>query len=99
MSKTIAEVYDEVVASAELQEEYLAAEQKGEDAIVAFAAAHGCEATAKEIEEFVKAKLSEDEEVSLDDLDQVAGGDTINHGKKEQHNERINIGTINIGTK
>ena len=90
------EVKGDVIA--DLTED-LAAEQKGEEAVLAFAAAHGCEATAEEIEEFVKAKLAEDEEVSLDDLDQVAGGDTINHGKKEEHHERINIGTINIGTK
>ena len=74
MSKTIAEVYDEVVASAELQEEYLAAEQEGEEAIVAFAAAHGCETTAEEIVAFLQEKLSEDGEISLDELDQVAGG-------------------------
>ena len=74
MNKTIADVYEEVIASAELREEYLAAEQQGEDAIVAFAAAHGCEATAEEILEFLKAKLAEEGELSLDDLDQVAGG-------------------------
>ena len=95
MSKTIAEVYDEVVASAELQEEYLAAEQKGEDAIVAFAAAHGCEATADEIKAFVQSKLEEEGEIGLDDLDQVAGGDGA-HGKNDK-STNIKIGTINIG--
>jgi hypothetical protein len=74
MSKTIEEVYGEVIASAELQEEYLTAEQEGAEAVVAFAAAHGCEATAEEIEAFLQEKLDEDGEISLDDLDQVAGG-------------------------
>ena len=74
MSKTIAEIYDEVVASEELTQEYLAAEQQGEEAILAFAAAHGCEATAEEVQEFVEAKLAEEGEIGLDDLEQVAGG-------------------------
>ena len=72
MSKTIAEVYEEVMKSAELQKEFLAAEQNG--SIAAFAAAHGCEASAEEVQAFLKTKLSEDKELSLDELDQVAGG-------------------------
>ena len=72
MSKTIAEVYEEVIKSAELQKEFLAAEQNG--TIAAFAAAHGCEASAEEVQAFLKAKLNEDEELSLDELEQAAGG-------------------------
>lgn len=72
MSKTIAEVFEEVIKSAELQKEFLAAEQNG--TIAAFAAAHGCEASAEEVQAFLKTKLSEDKELSLDELDQVAGG-------------------------
>lgn len=72
MSKTIAEVYEEVIKSAELQKEFLAAEQNG--TIAAFAAAHGCEASAEEVQVFLKGKLNEDKELSLDELDQVAGG-------------------------
>ena len=74
MSKTIAEVYEEVIKSAELQKEFLAAEQNG--TIAAFAAAHGCEASAEEVQAFLKAKLNEDKELSPNDLDQVAGGKT-----------------------
>ena len=72
MSKTIAEVYEEVMKSAELQKEFLSAEQNG--SIAAFAAAHGCEASAEEVQAFLKTKLNEDKELSLDELDQVAGG-------------------------
>ena len=72
MSKTIAEVYEEVMKSAELQKEFLAAEQSG--AIAAFAKAQGCEASAEEVQAFLKGKLNEDKELSLDELDQVAGG-------------------------
>ncbi len=72
MNKTIAEVYEEVIKSAELQKEFLTAEQNGN--IAAFAAAHGCEASAEEVQAFLKGKLNEDKELSLDELDQVAGG-------------------------
>ena len=72
MSKTIAEVYEEVIKSAELQKEFLAAEQNG--TIAAFAAAHGCEASAEEVQAFLKGKLNEDKELSLDELEQAAGG-------------------------
>ena len=72
MSKTIADVYEEVTKSAELQKEFLEAEQNG--TIAAFAAAHGCEASAEEVQAFLKAKLNEDKELSLDELEQAAGG-------------------------
>ena len=74
MNKTIAEVYEEVIKSAELQKEFLAAEQNG--TIAAFAAAHGCEASAEEVQAFLKGKLNEDKELSLDELEQAAGGKT-----------------------
>ncbi|MBQ6317762.1 MAG: hypothetical protein IJI13_09570 [Oscillospiraceae bacterium] len=87
MSKTIAEVYEEVMKSADLQKEFLAAEKNG--SIAAFAAAHGCEASAEEVQAFLKAKLNEDKELSLDELDQVAGG--------KGGNQNINIDNdINI---
>ena len=72
MNKTIVEVYEEVMKSAELQKEYLSAEHSG--TIAAFAAAHGCEASAEEVQAFLKTKLNEDKELSLDELNQVAGG-------------------------
>ena len=72
MNKTIAEIYEEVIKNAELQKEFLTAEQNGN--IAAFAAAHGCEASAEEVQAFLKGKLNEDKELSLDELDQVAGG-------------------------
>ena len=90
MSKTIAEVYEEVMKSAELQKEFLAAEQNG--TIAAFAAAHGCEASAEEVQAFLKTKLSEDKELSLDELEQAAGGKGEEIGEAESHviNEVIN---------
>ena len=91
MSKTIAEVYEEVMKSAELQKEFLAAEQKG--GIAAFAAAHGCEASAEEVQAFLKAKLNEDKELSLDELDQVAGG--YKNGNNEPLDNTIEITITN----
>ena len=90
MSKTIAEVYEEVMKSAELQKEFLAAEQNG--TIAAFAAAHGCEASAEEVQAFLKGKLNEDKELSLDELEQAAGGKGEEIGEAESHviNEVIN---------
>ena len=90
MSKTVAEVYEEVMKSADLQKEFLAAEKNG--SIAAFAAAHGCEATAEEVQAFLKTKLNEDKELSLDELDQVAGGKGEEIGEAESPviNEVIN---------
>lgn len=90
MNKTIAEVYEEVIKSAELQKEFLAAEQNG--TIAAFAAAHGCEASAEEVQAFLKGKLNEDKELSLDELEQAAGGKGEEIGEAESHviNEVIN---------
>ena len=90
MNKAIAEVYEEVIKSAELQKEFLAAEQNG--TIAAFAAAHGCEASAEEVQAFLKGKLNEDKELSLDELEQAAGGKGEEIGEAESHviNEVIN---------
>ena len=91
MNKTIAEVYEEVIKSAELQKEFLAAEQNG--TIAAFAAAHGCEVSAEEVQAFLKTKLSEDKELSLDELEQAAGGkgEEIEPAESPVNNQVINI--------
>ena len=89
MRKTIAEVYEEVIKSAELQKKFLAAEQNG--TIAAFAAAHGCEASAEEVQAFLKGKLNEDKELSLDELDQVAGGKGGNQNNNIDNEINIQI--------
>ena len=89
MSKTIAEVYEEVMKSADLQKEFLAAEKNG--SIAAFAAAHGCEASAEEVQAFLKAKLNEDKELSLDELDQVAGGKGGNQNNNIDNDINIQV--------
>lgn len=89
MSKTIAEVYEEVMKSAELQKEFLSAEQNG--SIAAFAATHGCEASAEEVQAFLKGKLNEDKELSLDELDQVAGGKGGNQNNNIDNDINIQV--------
>lgn len=89
MSKTVAEVYEEVMKSAELQKEFLAAEKNG--SIAAFAAAHGCETTAEEVQAFLKTKLNEDKELSLDELDQVAGGKGGNQNNNIDNDINIQV--------
>ena len=89
MNKTIAEVYEEVIKSAELQKEFLTAEQNGN--IAAFAAAHDCEASAEEVQAFLKAKLNEDKELSLDELDQVAGGKGGNQNNNIDNDINIQV--------
>ena len=89
MRKTIAEVYEEVMKSAELQKEFLSAEQNG--SIAAFAAAHGCEASAEEVQAFLKGKLNEDKELSLDELDQVAGGQGGNQNNNIDNDINIQV--------
>ena len=89
MSKTIAEVYEEVMKSADLQKEFLAAEKNG--SIAAFAAAHGCEASAEEVQAFLKGKLNEDKELSLDELDQVAGGKGGNQNNNIDNDINIQV--------
>ena len=72
MSKTINEIYEEVMKSDLLKQGFLAAEKTG--TLKAFAEKLGCEADVEEIQTFLKGKLNEDKELSLDELDQVAGG-------------------------
>lgn len=78
--KTIRELYSEVMSDDSLQREYMAAEESGRE--VEFMKAHGCEATAQELEEFMKnaGGVSGDSaggrsgELSDDELDDVAAG-------------------------
>ena len=74
MSKTINEIYEEVMKSDLLKQGFLAAEKTG--TLKAFAEKLGCEADVEEIQTFLKGKLNEDKELSLDELEQAAGGKT-----------------------
>lgn len=75
--KTVQELSSEIIASDELKKAFVEAMKanKLED----FLKAHGCEATAEEVQEFVEAKAAEDTPIELSDneLKAVAGGSFV----------------------
>ena len=91
MSKTINEIYEEVMKSDLLKQGFLAAEKTG--TLKAFAEKLGCEADVEEIQTFLKGKLNEDKELSLDELEQAAGGkgEEIGPAESPVNNQVINI--------
>ena len=96
MSKTINEIYEEVMKSDLLKQGFLAAEKTG--TLKAFAEKLGCEADVEEIQTFLKGKLNEDKELSLDELDQVAGGkgDNQNNNIDTEINIQVDGNNNNI---
>ena len=70
--KTIQELYNEVVASEELKAQFIEAANIGKQE--EFLKAHGCEATLEEVKAFLDAKQNEDAPLSLDELENAAGG-------------------------
>ena len=72
--KGIQELYDEVMASNELKNEYLKAHKEGK--IGAFLIAHDCSASVDDLKAFLKDKKAEVKtgELSDDELDDVSGG-------------------------
>ena len=66
--KTLAELYNEICADESLKEQLKAAAE--ENKVEEFFKAHGCEATADEVKDFI----GNEKEVSLDELDMAAGG-------------------------
>ena len=70
--KTLNELYNEVTASDELKNEFLAL--KTPEDIVAFAKKYGCDATLDDIKAFFEEKQKAAGELSEAELEQVAGG-------------------------
>ncbi len=70
--KTLQELYNEVFASEELKKEFLEAGKNGK--AMEFIKAHGCEATADEIKAFLETQTKADKELSVDELENAAGG-------------------------
>ena len=89
MSKTINEIYEEVMKSDLLKQGFLVAEKTG--TLKAFAEKLGCEADVEEIQTFLKGKLNEDKELSLDELDQVAGGKGGNQNNNIDNDINIQV--------
>ena len=76
--KTIQELYSEVMGSQELKAQFIEAAKAGK--LEAFLKEQGCEATLEEVKAFLDAKQNEDAPLSLDELDNAAGG-KCNPGK------------------
>ncbi|MEE5993517.1 MAG: hypothetical protein V3G42_09785 [Oscillospiraceae bacterium] len=70
--KTLQELYNEVIQSDELKKEFLEAGKNGK--AEEFIKAHGCNATLDEIKAFLENLTKADEELSADELKNVAGG-------------------------
>ncbi|MBR4575803.1 MAG: hypothetical protein IKO25_01235 [Clostridia bacterium] len=70
--KTIQELYDEVSGNEELRARFIEAAGAGKQE--AFLKEHGCEATLEEVAAFLKAKAEEDAPLSMDELENTAGG-------------------------
>ena len=61
---------------------------------IAFLKEHGCEATAEEVAAFLKAKSEEDAPLSLDELENSAGGAC---NKKTRKEVGLSIGLLGVG--
>ena len=82
--KTIQELYDEVMASDELKAELVRVASDGkQEQLEAFLKAHGCGATLEEVAAFLKAKSEEDAPLSLNELDNAAGGECNKNTRNE----------------
>ena len=88
--KTIQELYSEIMANQELKAQFIEAAKAGKQE--AFLKEHGCEATLEEVKTFLEAKQQEDAPLSLDELDNAAGGGC----NKETHLEGL-ISFISVG--
>ena len=70
--KTIQELYNEIMANQELKAQFIEAARAGKQE--EFLKANGCEATLEEVKTFLEAKQNEDAPLSLNELDNAAGG-------------------------
>ena len=69
--KSLQELYDEIMASDELKKQFVALKP---EQVEEFVKSQGCDATMDDIKEFLKVKMHEEKELSLDELENVAGG-------------------------
>lgn len=70
---TLDELYTNVLAD-EAEKAAFAEAAKTPEGLAAFLEAHGCDATPEQVAEFLKARRSEEGEISDAELDSVAGG-------------------------
>ena len=70
--KTIQDLYNEVMGNEELKAQFIETANAGKQE--EFLKEHGCEASLEEAAAFLKAKAEEDAPLSLDELENSAGG-------------------------
>ena len=70
--KTIQELYNEIMVNKELKAQFIEAANAGKQE--AFLKEHGCEATLEEVKAFLEAKQKEDAPLSVNELENAAGG-------------------------
>ena len=80
MRKNIEELYKEVMENEALKAEFATAYREGN--VSEFLKKHDCDATAEEVSEYVNGV--KDEALSLDDLDNVAGGGGCGSGSCDE---------------
>ena len=81
--KSIQELYNEVMENQKLKEKFIEAAKAGKQE--AFLKEQGCDATLEEVAAFLKAKAEEDAPLSVDELENSAGGKC----NAETHDEGI----------
>ena len=79
--KTVQELYREIMTSEELKKQAIEAAKAGR--MEAFLKEHGCEATMEEVAAFLKENANEDKPLSLDELENAAGGECNHETGKE----------------
>ena len=90
--KTIQELYNEVMASEELKAQIIEATRTGKTE--EFLKEHGCDARMEEVAAFLKEKSEEDTPLSMDELENSAGGTCNSRTKKEIG---LSIGLLGVG--
>lgn len=91
--KTLQELYAEIIGNDELKKAYLEAAKGGK--IAEFMKANGCDATAEEIKAFLKEKANQ--ELSEEELDNVAGGGCDKPNYDQNLEIGLSIATAGIG--
>ena len=90
--KTLEEIYNEIMANSELKTKFARAAKENKQ--LEFLKEQGCETTMDELKAFMEKKIEEDPPLSLDELDNAAGGGCNSITKNEVG---LSIFTVGVG--
>ena len=90
--KTLQELYNEVITSDELKKEFLEAGKNGK--AMEFIKAQGCDATLDEIKAFLDNQAKADKELSVEELENAAGGTCNDETEFETTLSLVSGGTL-----